>query len=80
MGDLTPATNERAPFRQLGARGSARHVAGSARAVARGDRALEDPRSGPADGVEVLEDELDDDRPLEKITIDVVETKKKSSK
>ncbi len=31
-------------------------------------------------GDEVLEDELDDDRPLEKITIDVVETKKKSSK
>ncbi|MCE0509058.1 cell division initiation protein [Microbacterium sp. KKR3/1] len=31
-------------------------------------------------GDEVLEDELDDDSPLEKITIDVVETKKKSSK
>lgn len=30
-------------------------------------------------GDEVLEDELDDDRPLEKITIDVVETEDKSS-
>ncbi len=50
------------------------------------------PGAAPAEGVadeapeetflgdEVLEDELDDDSPLEKITIDVVETKKKSSK
>jgi len=46
----------------------------------------EAPADAPADeapaetflGDEVLDDELDDDRPLEKITIDVVETKKKS--